>query len=124
MMVLESCTATQSWVNREYRRGWTAAYQEVQDPVAEGDVQSQGPALSDELGGHYGVECRAVVNEQHCNIGVPLIQMGEGSVECNRDCILYRSVGVVCKLEWVEGIWADGVCEPFLAFQSISWLQM
>ena len=28
----------------------------VQDPVAEGCVQSQVPELSDELGGHYGVE--------------------------------------------------------------------
>ena len=33
------------------------AHQEVQDPVAEGGVQSQGPFLSYELGGHYGVEC-------------------------------------------------------------------
>jgi hypothetical protein len=31
---------------------WWPAHQEVQDPVAEGGVQSQGP----ELGGHYGVE--------------------------------------------------------------------
>jgi hypothetical protein len=28
------------------------ARQEVQDPVAEGGVQSQGPELSDELGSH------------------------------------------------------------------------
>jgi hypothetical protein len=27
-----------------------------QDPVAEGDVQTQGLELSDEPGGHYGVE--------------------------------------------------------------------
>jgi hypothetical protein len=33
-----------------------AARQEVQDPVADGGVQSQGPELSDELGGHCGVE--------------------------------------------------------------------
>ena len=63
MMVLESCVAMQSWVNREYRRGlsmhpwgapvlrisvadvllptlttWGAARQEAQDPVAEGGV--------------------------------------------------------------------------------------
>ena len=31
------------------------ARQEVQDPVAEGGVQSQGPELSNELGGDYGV---------------------------------------------------------------------
>ena len=39
-----------------YRRHLGVASQEVQDPVAEGGVQSQGPELSDELGGHYGVE--------------------------------------------------------------------
>ena len=69
-MGLESCVATQSWVNRQYRRGlsthpwgtpvlrvsvaevmlptlttWVLARQEVQDPVAEGGVQSQGPKL-------------------------------------------------------------------------------
>ena len=71
--------ATQSWVNREYRRGlrtWGpsvedqrsgdvvsylhhlgAARQEVQDPVAQGGVQTQGLILDDELGGYYGVEC-------------------------------------------------------------------
>ena len=78
--MLESSLATQLWVNREYRRGLSThpcgapmlrisvadvvAYphhlgltrQEVQDPVAEGGVQSQGPKLGDELGGDYGVE--------------------------------------------------------------------
>ena len=33
-----------------------AAHQEVQDPVAQGGVQTQGPELNDELGGYYGVE--------------------------------------------------------------------
>ena len=33
-----------------------SAYQEVQAPIAQGGVQTQGPELSDELGGHYGVE--------------------------------------------------------------------
>ena len=33
-----------------------AARQEVQDPFTEGGVQSHGPELSDEFGGHYGVE--------------------------------------------------------------------
>ena len=32
------------------------ACQEVQDPVAEGGVRSQGPKLGDELGGDNGVE--------------------------------------------------------------------
>jgi hypothetical protein len=59
-------------VNREYRRGLSThpcgthvvrirevevARQEVQDPVAQGRVQTQGPKLNDELGGYYGVEC-------------------------------------------------------------------
>ena len=32
-----------------------AARQEVQAPVAQGGVQTQGPKLNDELGGYYGV---------------------------------------------------------------------
>ena len=52
---------------REYRRGlstqprWApvlmVSMADVLDPVAEGGVQSQGPELSDELRGVYGVEC-------------------------------------------------------------------
>ena len=101
MMVLESGLTMQSWVNREYRRGlcthpWGApvlrisgggdvvpyphhlgaAHQEVQYPVAQGGVETQGLELDDELGGHYGVKCRAVVDEQHSHIGIPLVQMG------------------------------------------------
>ena len=30
--------------------------QQVQDPVAQGGVQTQGPELNDELGAYYGVE--------------------------------------------------------------------
>jgi hypothetical protein len=32
------------------------AHQKVQDPVAQGRVQTQGPELDDMLGGYYGVE--------------------------------------------------------------------
>jgi hypothetical protein len=39
-----------------------AARQEV-NPFAEGGVQSQGPELSDELGGFYGVDYKSAVNE-------------------------------------------------------------
>jgi hypothetical protein len=70
--------ATQSWVNREYRRGlstdpvlrisevemlfptfntWEAARQEVQEPIAQRGVETQGLKLNDELGGYYGVKC-------------------------------------------------------------------
>ena len=52
------------------------ARQEVQDPVAQGGVETQGLKLDDELGGYYGVDCLAVVNEQHSYLGIPLIQMG------------------------------------------------
>ena len=34
-----------------------AAHQEVQDPVAQCGVQTQGLELNDDLGGYYGVEC-------------------------------------------------------------------
>jgi hypothetical protein len=37
-------------------RNLGVARQEVQDPVAQGRVQAQGPELNDELGGYYGVE--------------------------------------------------------------------
>ena len=33
-----------------------AARQEVQDPVAQGGVKTQGLKLNDEFGGYYGVE--------------------------------------------------------------------
>ena len=65
---------TQSWVNREYRRRLSThtqrsgdavsclrhlrvARQKVQDPIAQGEVETQGLKLNDELGGYYGVEC-------------------------------------------------------------------
>ena len=82
MIELEACIATQFWVNREYRRGLSmhpcgapvlriseveilfltfyhlgVARQIVQDPVAQGGVQTQGLKLNDELGGYYAVEC-------------------------------------------------------------------
>jgi hypothetical protein len=37
------------------------------------------------------------------------VQVDEGSVECNRDCVICGSVGMVCELEWVQGVWDDGV---------------
>jgi hypothetical protein len=81
MIELEACMATQSWVNREYRRGlkmhpcgapvlrvsevemlfptftMRAAHQKVQDPIAQGGVETQVLQFDDELGGYYGVEC-------------------------------------------------------------------
>ena len=73
--------ATQSWVNSEYRMGLSmlpllgpsvedqrsggvvsylhylgADCSDVQDPVAQGGVQAQGPELNDELGGYHGIE--------------------------------------------------------------------
>jgi hypothetical protein len=76
MIELEACMATQSWMNREYRRGLRThlcgalvvrsdgdvvsyphhlgtARQDVQDPVAQGGVETQ---LNDEFGGYYGVK--------------------------------------------------------------------
>ena len=34
-----------------------SARQDVQDPVAQGGVETQGLKLNDELGGYYSVEC-------------------------------------------------------------------
>jgi hypothetical protein len=53
---------------------WSAC-QDVQDPVAEGGVQTQGSELVVELGGNNSVECLTVVNEQHSHIDVPLVQV-------------------------------------------------
>ena len=50
-----------------------AARQEVQDPVAQGGVETQGLKLNDEFGGYYGVKYCALVNEQHSYIGIPLV---------------------------------------------------
>ena len=92
--------ATQLWVNKEYRRGlsthpcgapplrvsevemlfptfttWGRRVK-VQDPVAQGGVETQGLQLDDELAGYYGVEYRALVNEQNSYIGILLVQKG------------------------------------------------
>jgi hypothetical protein len=34
-----------------------AALQNVQDPVAQGGVETQGLKLNDEFGGYYGIKC-------------------------------------------------------------------
>jgi hypothetical protein len=39
-----------------------AAHHEIQDPNAQGAVETQDLKLSDELGGYKGVECCAIVN--------------------------------------------------------------
>ena len=74
--------ATQSWVNREYRRGlrthpcgapvlrvskvgmffptfptWGAARQKVPDCITQGGVETLGLQHDDELGRYYVVEC-------------------------------------------------------------------
>ena len=79
MIELEACMATQSWVNREYRRGlrmhpcgvlrisgvemllptlatWGGRSGSLV-PVAQGGVETQDLELNDELGGYYGVKC-------------------------------------------------------------------
>ena len=79
MTELEACMATQSWVNREYKRvlsvhpcgGPVSRISEVEMlptfttwgwPVRKSRtqlhrVETQGLKLNDELGGYYGVEC-------------------------------------------------------------------
>ena len=43
------------------------------------------------------------------NRGVIFVQVGMGSVECDRDCAICGSVGAVCELEWVQGFQDDGL---------------
>jgi hypothetical protein len=40
-----------------YRHHLGVARQKVQDPIAQGGVETQGLQLDDELGGYYRVEC-------------------------------------------------------------------
>ena len=74
--------ATQSWVNREYRRGlsthpcgapvlrisevevlfptfttWRQPVRKSRTQLHRAEFQTQGTKLNDELGGYYGVEC-------------------------------------------------------------------
>jgi hypothetical protein len=43
------------------------------------------------------------------SVGVPLVQVGEGSVECNEDLVICGFVAAICELEWVQGVRDDGV---------------
>ena len=65
-------------------------------------VQSQGRELCGERRGHYGIEGRAVVDEQHPHICVLFVQMGEDTVQCHGDCVVHGSVEAVGKLERSE----------------------
>ncbi len=51
-----------------YPHSLGSACQEVQDPITEGGVEPKVPELSDELGGHNGIECCTVVNDRHFHI--------------------------------------------------------
>ena len=75
MIELEVCMATQSWVNREYRRGLRthlcgAPVLRISGeemlvptltnwgyPVAQGGVETQGLELDYKFGGYDGVKC-------------------------------------------------------------------
>ena len=37
-------------------------------------------------------------------------------MEVNRDCVICESVVAVCKMEWVQGVWADGGVDVSKAF--------
>ena len=55
-----------------YLHHLVADCQEVQDPIAQGRVETQGF----QLGGYCGVDFSSAVNEQHSYMGIPLVQMG------------------------------------------------
>ena len=77
--------------------------QEVEDPLAQGDVKSQVHELGEESGGDDGAECWTVVNKQHPHIRIPFVQVGECGVYGGEDGIVWRPVGPVCKLHRVQG---------------------
>jgi hypothetical protein len=92
MIELETCMATQSWVNREYRRGLSThpcgvpvlricevevlipTFTTWGRPVRKS--RTQGPELSDELVGYYDYSSAFNTNEQHSDVGIPLFQVG------------------------------------------------
>jgi hypothetical protein len=49
------------------------------------------------------------MNSIHTYVGVPFVQWGKDSVECNRDCIICGTVEAECELDWVYGFWDNGV---------------
>jgi hypothetical protein len=57
------------------------------------------------------------VNDQHSHISVSLVQVGEGSVECNRYCIICGSV--VWYANWsgsrVSRVMAHSLSNNFIA---------
>ena len=46
--------------------------------------------------------------------------MGKGRLECKRDCVICGSIGAICELKWIQGVWDDGVDvshdQPFKTF--------
>ena len=56
----------------------------------------------------YVIEGQAVVDEQYPHICIPFVQVGEGSVQCNGDCVVRGSVRAVGELERVECVGEGG----------------
>ena len=49
-----------------------------------------------------------IVDDQHPHKCIPFVQVGEGSLQCNGDCVLHESVRAVGELERVESIREGG----------------
>ncbi len=77
--------------------------QKVQQPVAQRRIEPQLYQLMDELLRNDCVECWTEVYEQQSDIRVCFVQMCEGWVEGSGDGIIGRAIGLICKLEGVQG---------------------
>ena len=56
-------------------------------------------------------ECGAEVHKQDPGVGAGGVKVLEDEVESHVDCIIYRPVGSVGKLQWVEEVVGDGLEE-------------
>ena len=100
MMVLELRVATQSCVNREYRRGLST--QPWGAPVLS-QGGGCGAAYRRSLGvTEGGVEPKvSELGEQHSHICVPLVQVGEAVCRDREMASAVDLFGSVSKLKWV-----------------------
>ena len=83
--------------------------QEVSDPPAGGLRHAQLCQLVPEKSWGDGIECGAEVHKQDPGVGVGGVEVLEDEVESHVDCVVYRPVGSVGKLQWVEEVVGEGL---------------
>ena len=82
----------------EYELWLSGVCEEIQNSAAEGMCQSEDEELLSQSGWEDRVECWAVVNKQHSNICVLVLQMCESRVDGGIYCIISLPFRMICKL--------------------------